>query len=103
MNDQIEAEPSRGLVSEGDHLAELPCRIDMQKRKGQFSRMKCLHRKVQQYCRVLADRIEQDRIVTGRCDLSNDEDGFGFELLKMGQLDHGADSNARTSRPSAST
>ncbi len=54
---QIEPEPPRRLVAEGDHLAELPGRVDVQQRKGQRRGMERLHRDVQHRAGILADRI----------------------------------------------
>src|SRR5690606_34752151 len=36
-------------IAKFDHLAEFPCRIDMQKGKGWRSRIECLHRQMQHH------------------------------------------------------
>ena len=84
MDEQIHAEARRGLIAERDHLAELPGRVDMQKRKRRLARRKGLLRDVQHRARILADRIEHDRIGEARHRLAHDVDGLGLEPAQLG-------------------
>ena len=66
VHDQTEPEPRRGLVAKADHLAKLPRCIDVQKRKRRFRRKERLSRQMQQNGRILADRVEQNRLAEFR-------------------------------------
>ncbi len=85
VDEEIEAELSRHPVAKLDHLAELPFGIYMQEWKWRLGGVERLHRQVQQYRGVLADRVKHDRI--GECcnNFSNDMDRFGFKPPKMGK------------------
>ena len=61
VDPQIETEPLRGGVAEGDHVAELPRRIDVQQREWRLGGEERLERQVQQDRGVLADRVEHHR------------------------------------------
>ena len=43
MHHEIDAEPLRLAVAEGDHLAELPCGVHMQERERRLVRIERLH------------------------------------------------------------
>ncbi len=88
MHQQLEAEPFHRLVAEGDHLAELPRRIDMEQREWRPRRIERLHRQVQHDGAVLADRIEHHRIVAFGDDLAHDVNAFRFQAVKVGQGRH---------------
>src|SRR3984885_4347094 len=60
VNQKLETEFAHTLVAERDHLAKLPGGVDMQQRKRRLAGMESLHRQMQQYRGVLADRIEHD-------------------------------------------
>ena len=90
MDDEIEAEVLRMLVAEGDHLAELPCRVDVEQREGGLGRIEGLHRQMQQDCGVLADGIKDDRLVAGRRHLAEDLHAFGFKPAQVIEAHAGA-------------
>ena len=100
MDDQIETEAGHRLVAEADHLAEFPAGIDMQQRKRQSGRIKRLLRQMQQDSRILADRIQQHRLVAGGHHLAQDENRLGFQSLQMSQSGHQT-VPARCTRPSS--
>ena len=84
MHQQLQAELLRGVVvAKLDHLAKLPGGVDVQQRKRRFAGMERLHRQVQQHRRVLADRIQHDRLAEFGRDLAHDRDAFSLELLQM--------------------
>ena len=85
MDDEIEPVAPRHLVAEGDHVAELPGRVDMEQREGQLAREEGLQREMQHHARILADRIEHHRIGELGRDLADDGDRLGFEPLEMGR------------------
>ena len=47
VDQKIDAEIGRHLVAEGDHLPELPGRVDMQERERRLGRIEGLHRQMQ--------------------------------------------------------
>ena len=81
-----QAEIGDRLVAKGDHLAELPRRVDVQQREGRLGRIKRLQRQMQHDRRILADRIEHDRVFELGRDLAHDEDRLGFEPSQMGHF-----------------
>ena len=83
VHDQGQAELLHPPVAEGDHLAELPGRVDMQQREGRPGRIEGLQREMKQDRGVLADRVEDDRFAEHRGRLAQGVDGFGFEVLQM--------------------
>ena len=76
----------RHLVAEGDHLAELPGRIDMQERERRLGREERLHRQMQQHRRILAHRIEHHRIGEVRRNLAENVDRLGLQALEVGKV-----------------
>ena len=85
MDDQIETQPLRRLVTERDHLPELPGGVDMQQRKWRLGGIERLHRQMQHDRGILADRIEHDRLLELSYHLSHDEDAFGLQMLQMAE------------------
>jgi hypothetical protein len=84
VDDEIEAEALRHLVAEGDHLLELPRRIDVKERERQLGGVERLQREMEHHAGVLADRIEHHRVGELGDDLSDDRDRLGFEPPEMG-------------------
>src|SRR5579883_1363217 len=80
---EIEPEPRRGGVAEGDHVTEFPLRVDVQQRKRQAARKERLARQVQQNRRILADRVEQHRAFRLGHRFPHDVDAFGFQRVEM--------------------
>ena len=83
VHDEIEPEIAHGLVAEGDHVAELPRRVDVQQREGRLGRPERFPREVQQNGRVLADRVEQHRCAELRRSLAENVNALGLEQLEM--------------------
>ena len=75
----------RERVAERDHLAELPGRVDVQERERQPAGMKRLHGQADHDRRILADRIEHDRILELGRHLTDDVDALGLELTEVGE------------------
>jgi hypothetical protein len=84
VHEQVEAEIASHGIAEFDHLAEFPCRIDMEKWKRRFGRIECLHRQSKHDRRILADRIEHYRLGEGCRYLAEDMYRLGFEPLQVG-------------------
>ena len=106
VDDQLEAELCGALVAERDHLAELPGGVDMQQREGDAARIKRLQRQMQQHRRILADRIEHDRVFAVATTSRMMWIALGFELLQVRKLRSCAllrVMSARPARPSAPT
>jgi hypothetical protein len=83
VHDQRQAELLHPPIAKGDHLAELPGRVDVQQGEGRLGRMEGLHREMKQHRGVLADRVEDDRFAEHRGGLAQGMDGLGFERLQM--------------------
>ena len=87
VDDQIPAELlADELFAEGDHLAELPGRVDVHQRKRRLGRIERLLGKPHHDRRVLADRVEHDRVFELGGHLADDVDALGFELFEVGQV-----------------
>jgi len=86
MHEKLEALFARLRIAKLDHLAELPGRVDMQKGKWRRCWIKRLHRQMHHDRRILAHRIEHDRIGKGCCDFAKNMDRFCFETLQMRQV-----------------
>ena len=78
VDQKIEAELLRHRVAEFDHLPELPGRIDVKKGERRLCRIERLHGEMQQDGRILADRIEHDRLGEGRSHFAENVDGLGL-------------------------
>lgn len=88
MDDQLHARLFGRTFAQLVHRAELPCRIDMQQRKGRACREERLLGKVEHHGRILADRIEHHRLFGLGNDFAQDVDAFGFEPLQVGKASH---------------
>ena len=73
----------RRLVPELDHVPELPTGVDVQQREWQWPWEEGLPGEMQHDRRILADRVQHDRLGESRRDLAHDEDGLSFEALEM--------------------
>ena len=80
---QLEPMPRHDLFPEGDHVAELPGRVDMQQRKWRAGGMERLACQMQQDRRVLADRIEHHGVGCLGCDFAQNVDALGLEYFQM--------------------
>ncbi len=80
MSDESEPMLCDDPIAEGDHLLEVPGRIDVVEWEGDRRGIEGLSREVEDDGRVLADRIEQDRVAEGRCRLSEDLYRFVLEF-----------------------
>ena len=74
MDDQVQFQPFRGGVAKGDHVAELPRRVDVQQRKRHPAGAERLERQMQQDARILADRIQDGRALKLRSGLTQNVD-----------------------------
>src|SRR5277367_3848474 len=83
VNAKVEAEPLRRIVAKGDHLSKFPGRIDMQQRKWQRRGVEGLERDMQHRARVLADRIEHDRIAEFGDDLPHYVNSFRLKAFQV--------------------
>ncbi len=89
VDDQIEPETLHGFIAKPDHVAEFPGGVDVQQRERQIRRMECLPCQMQHDRRVLADRIEHDRLAAFSDDFTEDEDRFRFQAAQVvGQMIH---------------
>ena len=57
----------------------------MKEGKRRLCRIERLHREVQQDGRILADRIEHDRLGEGRSHFAENVDSLGLEAVEMGE------------------
>jgi len=62
---------------------ELPHRVDMQGRERGLARIEGLQRQMQEQRRVLADRIEQNRLIELRRSLAHDVDALRLQLAEI--------------------
>jgi hypothetical protein len=83
VNDKLEPELVRRRVAERDHVAKLPGRIDVQQWERRLDRTKSFLRDVQHHARILADRIEQDRLAKLGHRFAHDGDRLGLEPLEV--------------------
>ena len=83
VHDEIDPEPLRLGVAEGDHLAELPGRVDMQQGKRRLGGVEGLAREMQHHRGVLADRVEHHRMAELGHHLAHDVDALGLELPQI--------------------
>jgi hypothetical protein len=85
VHDQVEPEFAHCAIAEGDHVAELPGRVDVQQRERQLARPERLAGQMQEHSRILADRIEQHRPAELRRRLAEDVDAFRLERVERRQ------------------
>ena len=86
---QVQSELRSPSITELDHLAELPAGVDVHQRERNRGRRKGLDRQMQENRRVLADAVEQHRILEGGCGLTIDVDRLGLELVQDSVVGHG--------------
>ena len=79
MHDQLEAVFARHGVTECDHLAEFPPRVDMHQRKWDGTGQECLTRQMKHDRRVFSDRVQHDRRAALGDNLAHDVDRFCLE------------------------
>src|SRR5439155_23621031 len=70
-------------VAEFEHLFELVTRINVEKGKGEGPGVKRLAHQMNEHARILANRIQQDRIPELRYGFPQDVNRFAFKLAKM--------------------
>ncbi len=73
------------VLAKLDHLAKLPRRVDVHQREGRLGRVERLQRQLDHHGRVLADRVQHDRILELRGHLADDVNALGLQLLQMRQ------------------
>src|ERR1043166_1193065 len=83
MDMQRHAEPCRDRIAEGNHLLELPSRIDMQQWKWRLRRKKRLLGDMQEDARILADRVQHHRIAELGNGLAHNKNALRLELPQM--------------------
>ncbi len=88
---QVEPELGGPTVAELDHLAELPARVDVHDRERDGCGGEGLDGQVQQDRGVLADAVEQHRVLERRRRLPVDVDRLGLELVEDGVVGHRRD------------
>jgi hypothetical protein len=86
VHDELKPKLGGTTVPERDHVAKLPGGVNVQQRKRRLARIERLQRQVQQNRRVLADGIEQHRIVALRDGLPNDVNALGLQGIEMSEL-----------------
>src|SRR5262245_46110961 len=84
MDEKIDPEPAGLAVAKGDHLAELPRRVDMEQRERRLARIEGFQRQMQHHRGILADRVEHHRVAELGRDLAHDMDALRLELAKIG-------------------
>jgi hypothetical protein len=84
VHHQVDTKVLGARVTEFDHLAKLPRRIDMKQRKRRLARIERLHRQMQQHRRILADRIQHHDLVALGDGLAHDVNALGLELIEIG-------------------
>jgi hypothetical protein len=85
VDQEVEAEFLRAGVAEGDHLAELPGRVDVEQRERQAPGREGLQGEVQQHRGILADRVEHHRILGLGDRLPEDVDALGLQPLEVAE------------------
>ena len=86
MHYQIESVLLAKAVAEGDHVPELPGRINMKEREGRLGRIKRLEREMDKNRRVLPDGIEHHRVIEFRHHLTDDVDRFSLKLFEVSKV-----------------
>jgi hypothetical protein len=85
VDQQFHAAFARHAIAQLVHRLELPGRVDMQQRERRRRRIEGLARKVQHHRRILAHRVEHDRLLRFGHDLSQYVDAFRLQPFQMGQ------------------
>ena len=83
VRDQLQPVFGDDLIAKRDHFRKLPAGIDMHQRKRQLARMKRLERQMQQYRRVLADRVQHDRTLEFGSHFPEDVDRLVFQRFQV--------------------
>jgi hypothetical protein len=83
VNSQVEPHFASRSVTEGDHLAELPGRVDVQERKRERGGIEGLPSDVQEHGAVLSYRVQQYGPFTLGYDCPEDLDAFSFQVVEM--------------------
>jgi len=83
-DDQLDRGIGRDAVAHRVHVAELPRRIDMQKREGQGRRKEGLASQMKHHRAILAHGIEHDRPRRLGHGLAQDMNALGLEPVEMG-------------------
>ena len=86
VNDEIEIEILGRLVAKRDHVLELPGRVDVEHGERQSLRIESLAGKMQQDCRILANRIHQHRLAELGGGLAEDVDAFRFQQIEVREM-----------------
>ncbi len=83
VNQKLKPELARHAVAKRDHLAKLPGRVHMQKRKRRARGIKRLQRKMHQNRRILPNRIKHNRVRKRRRNLPEYVDRFRLKTVEM--------------------
>ena len=83
IHEKLETEFAGAPVAEGDHVPELPGRVDVKKLEGRLGGMERLEREMEKDRRVLADRVEQHRIGKHGSGLPQHMNALGFQLFEV--------------------
>ena len=85
MNDEVGADLTGKAVAKINHFAKFVSGVDMQERKRQLAREKCLLREPHHDGTVLADRVKHHGLFKFGDHLAQDVDAFCFKHAEMGQ------------------
>jgi len=89
MNEELPAELLHHRVTERDHLAKLPRRIDMKEGERRLAGVERLSREVQHDAGVFPDAVEHHRVPTLGGHDPHDVDALGLEALEVSFSGHG--------------
>ncbi len=82
---QLGAGLGHHAAAEGDHLLELPDRVDVQQRERDRPGVEGLLGEAEHHRGVLADRVQHHRLLELGDDLAQDVDALGLELAQVGE------------------
>src|SRR6202163_4547204 len=99
MDNEAKSKLADATIAECDHVAEFPGRNDTQQRAPQLRRIKRLECQMQEDGGVLADGIEQHRLLALDHSLADDVDAFGLELFEVRELPGATKTIWRCQRP----
>ena len=80
MHQQLHTGFGHALIAKGNHFAELPAGIDMQKWEWGKRRIKRFESEMQQHRRIFADGIHHDWAFERSCHFTDNIDTFRFEI-----------------------
>jgi hypothetical protein len=89
VHDEVGVALGRDLVAKLVHFAEFPGRIDVQQRERQPRRPERLACQMQKHGRILAHRIEKNRLAELRGGFAQDVDRLRFQNVQVGQFGQG--------------